>query len=63
VLSLYSINKPPKLLCMLVTFIKMSGIDKVMFIVWSIGLIGMITTIVRLLVLCVVSKLNQSKTI
>jgi hypothetical protein len=48
---------------MLVTFIKMSGIDKVMFIVWSIGLIGMITTIVRLLVLCVVSKLNQSKTI
>jgi hypothetical protein len=48
---------------MLVTFIKMSGIDKVMFIVWSIGLIGMVTSIVRLFVLCMVSKLIQPKTI
>jgi hypothetical protein len=48
---------------MLVTFIKMSGIDKVMFIVWSIGLIGMVTSIVRLFVLCMVSKLNQTQTI
>ena len=44
-------------------FMKMSGIDKVMFIVWSIGLVGMITSIVRLFVLCMVSKLIQSKTI
>jgi hypothetical protein len=48
---------------MLVTFIKMSGIDKVMFIVWSIGLIGMVTSIVRLFVLCMVSKFTQSQTI
>jgi hypothetical protein len=48
---------------MLVTFIKMSGIDKVMFIVWSIGLIGMVTSIVRLFVLCMVSKLTKPQTI
>jgi hypothetical protein len=48
---------------MLVTFIKMSGIDKVMFIVWSIGLVGMVTSIVRLFVLCMVSKLTKPQTI
>lgn len=42
---------------------QMSGIDKVMFIVWSIGLIGMVTSIVRLFVLCMVSKLTQPQTI
>jgi hypothetical protein len=49
---------------MLVTmFMKMSGIDKVMFIVWSIGLVGMVTSIVRLFVLCMVSKLTKPQTI
>jgi hypothetical protein len=48
---------------MFVTFIKMSGIDKVMFIVWSIGLIGMVTSIVRLFTLCMVSKLIKIKSI
>ena len=42
---------------------QMSGIDKVMFIVWSIGLIGMVTSIVRLFVLCMVSKFTQPQTI
>ena len=42
---------------------QMSGIDKVMFIVWSIGLIGMVTTIGRFFVLCMVSKLTQTQTI
>jgi hypothetical protein len=42
---------------------QMSGIDKVMFIVWSIGLIGMVTSIVRLFVLCMVSKLTPPQTI
>ena len=48
---------------MLVTFIKMSGIDKVMFIVWSIGLIGMATSIVRFFALCIATILFQTKTI
>ena len=42
---------------------QMSGIDKVMFIVWSIGLIGMVTTIGRFFVLCMVSKFTQTQTI
>jgi hypothetical protein len=42
---------------------QMSGIDKVMFIIWSIGLVGMTMSIVRLFVLCMVSKLIQPKTI
>lgn len=44
-------------------FIKMSSIDKVMFIVWSIGLIGMATSIVRLLALTIVSNFLKAKTI
>jgi hypothetical protein len=44
-------------------FMKMSGIDKVMFIVWSIGLIGMATSIVRFFALCIATNLFQTKTI
>ena len=44
-------------------FNQMPNLDKVMFIVWSIGLIGMVTSIVRLFVLCMVSKFTQSQTI
>jgi hypothetical protein len=31
-------------------FNRMSGIDKVMFIVWSIGLIGMVISLIALIV-------------
>jgi hypothetical protein len=31
-------------------FSRMSGIDKVMFIVWSIGLIGMVISFIALIV-------------
>lgn len=44
-------------------FAQMSSIDKVMFIVWSIGLIGMAVTIVRLIALSIVSNLFQTKSI
>jgi len=42
-------------------FIKMSSIDKVMFIVWSIGLVGMITSVVRFFMLCIITKLFQTQ--
>lgn len=44
-------------------FAQMSSIDKVMFIVWSIGLIGMAVTIVRLIALSIASNLFQTKSI
>ena len=44
-------------------FYQMSSIDKVMFIVWSIGLIGMATSIVRLIALTIVSNFLKAKTI
>ena len=47
----------------LLMFIKMSAIDKVMFIVWSIGLIGMAVSIVRLITLSIVSNFLKAKTI
>ena len=47
----------------LLMFIKMSAIDKVMFIVWSIGLIGMAVSIVRFITLSIVSNFLKAKTI
>ena len=44
-------------------FIKMSAIDKVMFIVWSIGLIGMAVSVFRFILLTIVSNLFKAKTI
>ena len=44
-------------------FNQMSAIDKVMFIVWSIGLIGMAVSIVRFITLSIVSNLLKAKTI
>ncbi len=49
---------------MLVTmFMKMSSIDKIMFIVWSIGLIGMAVSMFRLIALTIVSNFLKAKTI
>jgi hypothetical protein len=44
-------------------FIKMSGIDKVMFIVWSIGLIGMAVSMFKLITLTIVSNFSKVKSI
>lgn len=44
-------------------FIKMSAIDKVMFIVWSIGLIGMAVSVFRFIHLTIVTNFLKAKTI
>ena len=44
-------------------FNQMPNIDKVMFIVWSIALIGMVVSLVRLIIHAIVSNLFKAKTI
>ena len=44
-------------------FNQMSSIDKVMFIVWSIGLIAMVVSLVTLIIHTIVSNFLKAKTI